>query len=113
MTITSKDRLERLDVYSDRWPFLSQRKAIKRVKIYITMFAEAIINSAIFDYGVLTIIMLNCVTMIMTDANKEETDTEKKIELTFQVLYTIEMVLKILGLGFYFGKDAYIKSIWN
>ena len=83
MTITMQNRLERLGHETDRWPCLSQRKAIKKVKIYITMLAEAIINSAVFDYGVLTIIMLNCVSMIMTDANKEETETEKKIELTF------------------------------
>jgi len=29
------------------------------------------------------------------------------------VLYTGEMVLKILGLGFIFGKTAYLKDSWN
>ena len=34
-------------------------------------------------------------------------------ELIFQYLYTVEMVIKILGLGFIFGKDAYMKDEWN
>jgi hypothetical protein len=31
----------------------------------------------------------------------------------FLVLYTGEMVLKILGLGFIFGKNTYLKDSWN
>ena len=34
-------------------------------------------------------------------------------ETVFTVLYTVEMVLKITGLGFIFGKDAYIRDAWN
>ena len=29
------------------------------------------------------------------------------------MLYTIEMILKILGLGFIYGEGAYIKDSWN
>jgi hypothetical protein len=36
-----------------------------------------------------------------------------KFELIFQYLYTVEMVIKILGLGFIFGKDSYMKDEWN
>jgi hypothetical protein len=98
---------------TDRWPCLPQRKAIKKVMILINMVANTIIIHPIFDFGVLFIIMLNCVTMITSDASKEETEAQKKIELIFQILYTIEMVLKILALGFLFGKDAYLTNIWN
>ena len=31
----------------------------------------------------------------------------------FLVLYTIEMVLKILGMNFIFGPNAYLKDAWN
>ena len=113
MTITGKTRLEKLAHETDRWPCLPQRKAIKKVMILINMVANAIIIHPIFDFGVLFIIMLNCVTMITSDASKEETEAQKKIELIFQILYTIEMVLKILALGFLFGKDAYLTNIWN
>ena len=29
-------------------------------------------------------------------------------------LYTVEMILKIVGLGFFFGsKNAYLRDLWN
>ena len=36
-----------------------------------------------------------------------------KLESTFLILYTIEMVLKIIGYGFITGKEPYIKDAWN
>ena len=113
MTITDKTRLETLAHETDRWPLLPQRKAIKKVRIMITQACTSIIENPIFDYGVLFIILLNCVTMVYSDAGVEETELQKNIELTFQILYTIEMVLKIFALGFIFGKDAYLKGAWN
>lgn len=35
------------------------------------------------------------------------------MDTVFLVLYSIEMVLKILGLGFVFNKDAYLRDAWN
>ena len=35
------------------------------------------------------------------------------IDLTFLVLYTIEMCLKIIGHGFFFNKGAYLRDAWN
>lgn len=35
------------------------------------------------------------------------------LENTFLILYTIEMVFKILGLGFIFGEETYIWDPWN
>jgi hypothetical protein len=34
-------------------------------------------------------------------------------ENIFLILYTLEMVIKILGYGFIMGEDAYIRSGWN
>ena len=36
------------------------------------------------------------------------------MEVIFLTLYTIEMVLKIMGLGFLFsGEESYIRDPWN
>jgi hypothetical protein len=51
--------------------------------------------------------------MVYSDAGVEETELQKNIELTFQILYTIEMVLKIFALGFIFGRDSYLRGAWN
>ena len=52
-------------------------------------------------------------TLTMSSANQEPTETEILMENIFQALYTIEMVLKILGMGFVFGKGAYMKDPFN
>ena len=52
--------------------------------------------------------------MAAEDPTALETDPVMKlIEDIFLVLYTIEMVLKILGLGFIFNKGAYLRDSWN
>jgi hypothetical protein len=35
------------------------------------------------------------------------------VENVFLALYTFEMVMKILGLGFVFNKGAYLRDPWN
>jgi len=35
------------------------------------------------------------------------------MELAFQIIYTIEMALRILSLGFVWNKHAYLRSNWN
>lgn len=34
-------------------------------------------------------------------------------EKIFLIIYSLEMVLKIIGLGFIFGENAYIRDNWN
>lgn len=41
------------------------------------------------------------------------TPTDDAIENIFLGAYSIEMVLKILGLGFLFNKGAYLRDPWN
>jgi hypothetical protein len=35
------------------------------------------------------------------------------MDTIFLILYSLEMVLKILGLGFLFNKGAYLRDAWN
>ena len=37
----------------------------------------------------------------------------KTLDDIFNLLYLIEMILKIIGLGFIFGEDAYLRDSWN
>ena len=43
----------------------------------------------------------------------EVTKLDTTFEYIFQGLYTVEMVLKIIGLGFIFGSGAYLRDPWN
>ena len=66
----------------------------------ITTTTTLIVKTRYFESFIILIIGLNCITLAMSDSNKEETPTEAKIEIAFQVLYTIEMVLRVFSLGF-------------
>jgi len=99
---------------TDKWPLLKLRKSIWRVLIYIHLFANAIISTKTFDNISIFVILLNSLMMMIEDP--AETEPEKifvLIDNIFLTLYSIEMVLKIVGLGLIFSKKAYLKESWN
>lgn len=53
--------------------------------------------------------------MIFDDTDRSDNPNPifADLETTFLVLYTIEMVFKILGQGFMFGENTYIWDPWN
>ena len=74
-----------------------------------------IITTKLFDNISLTIIIINSLVMVFDDSafNPYPNPIFEKFELLFQYLYTGEMVLKILGMGFIIGPDSYIRDEWN
>lgn len=55
--------------------------------------------------------MLNCFTLA-TDLSFFNEYTEI-IETAFLVIYTAEMVLKIIALGFFMRQHSYLREAWN
>ena len=83
-----------------------------KVRIMISDASILITSSKYFEGFIIVVIGLNCITLAQSDSNKEETDVEKNIDLTFNIIYTLEMFLRIFSLGFIFGPGAYLKSMW-
>jgi hypothetical protein len=73
----------------------------------------SIIKKKWFEAITILVIIANCMTLTMSKAGVEPTETENIIENIFQGLYTVEMVLKILGLGFIFNRGAYLRDAFN
>jgi len=115
LMITEKNDLEKLSVYSDRFPFLKLRKQIMKVYHMIKMTCHMIIFTKFFENTCLFIIIANSVTMIFDDSATSDNPNPifAVLESTFLVLYTIEMGFKIIGLGFIFGPATYMKDSWN
>ena len=67
MNVTELDRLEKLEKKVDGWPLLEFRRGILKVKLQITMIAEALINNTAFETISIIVILLNCVTLAMED----------------------------------------------
>ena len=86
-----------------------------------------------FDNVIITIILVNCVFMCLTNpgcqtcekfldcpADKKCTETQEQLtefvessELVFTILFTIEMVVKMVAMGFFWDKGSYLRDPWN
>lgn len=68
------------------------------------MFAYKVIKSKPFEAATITVILINSITLGMEDPLAvSTTSTQDAVENIFLALYTVEMIFKILGLGFLFN----------
>jgi hypothetical protein len=85
-----------------------------KIRIYINLAAMEVINHKAFETTCIIVILLNSFTLAAEDpASTETTPESKMVEDIFLALYSIEMVLKILALGFIFNKGSYLRDSWN
>ena len=114
MTTVEKDALEQLDVYEDTWPCLRQRKGCMRAYIYSYKFFYMIQDSSLFDNISICVILLNSVVMMAEDpSEKNPAEFFVVVDRVFLYLYTVEMVIKIMGLGLIFSEGSYLREPWN
>ena len=74
-----------------------------KFKIKVSDICVVITKNRFFESFIILIIGLNCITLAQANNNVEETPLQANIELVFQVIYTIEMNLRIGSLGFVFN----------
>jgi hypothetical protein len=79
------------------------------------MIAKAIISTKTFENLSILTILLNSVIMTFDDYTDQNNPSRFFVisENVFLALYSAEMILKILGMGFIFGPNAYLKESWN
>lgn len=70
-----------------------------------------------FDNVILLFIALNCITLAMERPNIPPNCPERYFLMTanyvFTVVFTIEMFVKVVASGMFYGHDAYFNSGWN
>ncbi|XP_025084578.1 voltage-dependent T-type calcium channel subunit alpha-1G-like isoform X7 [Pomacea canaliculata] len=70
-----------------------------------------------FDNSVLFFIALNCITLAMERPNIPPDSIEREFltyaNYVFTVIFSFEMMIKVLSKGLLIGKHAYLKSGWN
>ena len=74
------------------------------------MVSFAIYQNKIFENTSIAVIVTNSIVMIFDDP---EVPIFVTIENVFLGLYTVEMVIKILALGFIFNEGSYLRDSWN
>lgn len=101
-------------MYEDTYPLLKIRKAIWKFCIYVKLISKNIISTTAFDNISITVILLNSIVMMSEDPTDQDPPAiMETIDQIFLMLYSVEMIFKILGLGFIYGEGAYIKDSWN
>ena len=69
------------------------------------------------DHFILFLILANCVTMA-SDHPKVDPESDMRmaldvIDMFFTIIFTVEMCIHIVAIGFYKEKDAYLRGWWN
>jgi len=113
LTVTDKSALEKLEVYTDRFPLLHFRKQGRKLMIFIHLFSKFVIETKIFDNFTIFVILANSIVMMFEGGYSNPPPFFAYAETTFLVLYTVEATLKIVGKGFIIGEDAYLRDAWN
>jgi hypothetical protein len=68
LKISDKSELEKLDVYTDRFPMLGMRKSIKRFLLNIKLVCSIIIGTKLFENISLSVIIFNSLVMVVDDS---------------------------------------------
>jgi len=69
-----------------------------------------------FDRIIMTLILINSLCMAFYDYIDDDAPNNKVLDKVFEVfslLFTIEALIKIIALGFIFGKHSYLHDPWN
>lgn len=67
-----------------------------------------------FDRFILLTIFANCICLALEDPSLEEPDPViETLDRIFLVVFSIEMILKIIAMGFVLGEYSYLRDPWN
>ena len=75
-----------------------------------------IITWPVFDKIILILIILNSLALGLKDYVNEDSPRNEFIDsfdIYFNTAFLIECVLKVLGMGFFIGKGAYLKDVFE
>jgi hypothetical protein len=94
--------------------FLCIRKTFAYVRTIIQRTAYSIIRHWLFDTTSIMVIIANSLVLASEDPTAEiQSPIFKTLDDVFLILYSIEMSLKILGLGFILNEGSYLRDSWN
>ncbi|XP_077940246.1 voltage-dependent T-type calcium channel subunit alpha-1H isoform X2 [Gasterosteus aculeatus] len=80
-------------------------------------WCQSVISHKLFDHVVLVFIFLNCITIALERPDIPLQSKERVFlsvsNYVFTVIFLAEMAVKVVALGFCFGKQTYLQSSWN
>jgi hypothetical protein len=72
----------------------------------------------LFDYFIMTCILCNSITLACYDYNDRDVKTKRnqileQLGSVFTIIFTLECLIKIVAMGFFKHKTAYLRDGWN
>ncbi|XP_067277633.1 voltage-dependent T-type calcium channel subunit alpha-1H-like isoform X2 [Pseudorasbora parva] len=79
------------------------------------MMCQRLISYKMFDHIVLVFVALNCITIAMERPTMQPSERLflSVSNYIFTGIFLAEMTVKVVALGFFSGKESYLKSNWN
>lgn len=112
--VVDKSPSELLVEYKDRYPCLRFRKRLMLLRHEIQAVCSRIIKTASFEFVTILVIVSNSIVLALEEPGSDSQESIfTMLDQVFLALYTVEMVLKILGLGFILNPEAYLRDWWN
>ena len=65
------------------------------------------------DSFILLVIIANAVFLALDDPTEPETNDQFIAELVFLIIFTLEMIIKVVALGFMLERNSYLRDPWN
>ena len=66
-----------------------------------------------FDRVILIVIISNCFFLAMDNEVDTISKYSDEIDKVFLIIYTVEMLLKIVAMGFFMRAHSYLRDAWN
>ena len=66
-----------------------------------------------FDRFILLVILVNCVFLALDKEIDSVTNNIETIDFVFLIIYTWEMTMKIIAMGFFMRAHSYLRDSWN
>jgi len=66
-----------------------------------------------FDRLILVVIIVNCFFLAMDNEVDFISKNSESIDIIFLIIYTLEMMLKIVAMGFFMRAHSYLRDAWN
>mmetsp|Transcript_55141 Transcript_55141/g.124132 ORF Transcript_55141/g.124132 Transcript_55141/m.124132 type:complete len:1891 (+) Transcript_55141:150-5822(+) len=99
------------------WFILSEDNPIRKAMNFILTFKTKGSPTSVFDNIILVCILLSTLCMMidtpLSDPRKPLTIAIRTADVVFAVIFMIEMLIKLIALGLFWGKGTYLRSGWN
>lgn len=112
LKIVEKNKRELTIIYNDKWPLLRLRLWLMDLFARVQHFSYLVVTTKLFESLSLIAIVLNTGFMIVSDPNDGNSILNKS-EFAFFVIYSVELGLKMLGMGLFTKKIGFFRNGWN